>query len=478
MEAPSDYLASLHADSVAFTNEHSLSEATVKSYRLVIRSNFRPWCDFYGIDPDEPGHFDDDLVAAYLVDRHDYPEVFDAIGRKRKPAKANTLGVELAAIDWHYKRDGGTSPVGVYSRMVLAGMQPDGADGKPPPNVEAMTADRAELIASLSPELRPNWIRTLVLVAHAAAAPLLQAASVEPEGSRRASEGWRLVLPEVNVGRGGHHVAPRRTVLVRPFEAELLCPVRALDALVADGGHLGSPPFGRPDGLADTIGYVRARIRAAATTAELPVALDPYPAAGMAAEDLQRLVCFLAPELLRFYVEQAYALWGASGAFRGDELSRMRYRDLDWFPDGVVAYLRTAKGDQQARGAVVYIPYAADPALCPVRLLQRWCRLAGIHGDRVLFPTIDGATVHWDRGIDVQAGRKAIRRFATQLGWEGRWATRSMRRGFAQSAAAAGEHLAKIAAALRHSEVDTTIRYLAPAKPADRVALQALKGQL
>lgn len=478
MKQAKSYLDSLYADALAFCEEHSLSKATVKSYRLVIRSNFGPWCRIHGFDVEDGSQFDDDTVASYLVDRRDYPEVFAAVGLTRKAAKSKTLGVELAAIEWHFRMKGGTSPVGAYSRLVLEGMRASDQSDTPAPNVQPMTADLAEEVARLEPERSSSWLRTTMLVAHGAAAPLLQIAAIEPGGAERTPEGWDLDLPTVRVGRGGHVLVPARRVTVRPTENELICPVQALDDLVSADGHLWAPPFGGGEAKSEIAGQARARIRAAAVTAGLTAALDPYPGAGMTDQDLRRLVCFLDPTLLRFFAEQAYALWGCSGAFRGDELSRMRFCDLDWFSDGVVAYLSTAKGDQAGEGAVVYVPYGADPEVCPVRLLERWCHLAGIRDERVLFPTIDGRNVHWDRGMDVQAGRKAVRRFATRLGWKGRWATRSMRRGFAESADAAGEHLAKIAAAMRHTSINITRKYVAPAKATERAAMHTLKDLL
>lgn len=451
--------------------KHRKSDGTVESYDLCVNRRFLPWCAFHGVDPADLSMCDEDAIAAYLVERLERPELFAEFGASGMPVQPTTLQAEIAAISDYYVERRLEDPTQGYPRQVLRGMIHAAQSASQP--IAALTADVAESVIRLAPYERPHPLRGAVLVAHAAEAPLIQVLALERPSIQRDGNEFALALPESRIGRGGRRIAGRPARL-QPASDPALCPVRTLAQLL-DGPAGGERPLSYSgQSVGDAAGLARARVRRAATAAGLEVVLDPYPGPGISASALHRLLCFVDPRLLRFYEDQIYAVFGASGAFRADELQRCRLCDVDILPDGLVIYLDTAKGDQERKGSVVYIPRADIEGLCPVALFERWIALAGIREPEVLFPRIDGEAIDRLRGIDPQAGRRAIRRLAEALGLKGRWSTRSMRRGFCTSAAQAGETLARIAAAARHTRLETTRRYIEPASPVTRDAPRQL----
>lgn len=75
--------------------------------------------------------------------------------------------------------------------------------------------------------------------------------------------------------------------------------------------------------------------------------------------------------------DRALLLVGFAGAFRRSELARIRVEHLEETEHGVRVALPLSKGDRQAKGTVVGIPYGRSD-LCPIRALRRWLAAAGI----------------------------------------------------------------------------------------------------
>ena len=94
------------------------------------------------------------------------------------------------------------------------------------------------------------------------------------------------------------------------------------------------------------------------------------------------------PQTVSWRRDKAILLLGYAGAFRRSELAGLQMRDLCWTSEGVVVRLPRSKEDQTGRGAVKAIPFATDPACCPVRALQEVILHMGLD-DGPVFRRID-----------------------------------------------------------------------------------------
>lgn len=471
-ESREELLAAAHR----FMDDNDLSEGTLAQYRKVWEHRFVPWCAEGGIDPLDEEQCAEDTVAAYLVDRHE-GWFSEADGSEKAAVCASTLDGELAAIAHMCGILGRKDPTRPYPRQVLAGMRRS-EERRPGEGPQALTADLAEEVCRLDPSTgtsRAAAVAALIL-GHRYEIPVAQLIAMETADVGRSGGGFFLDLPETRYGLGGKKTAPaRRVEVVHTADGEL-CPASSLDRLLAvtgDRRRLFADAFPSPTG--QNSGLLRYVLSRAAAQARVHLELAPYPGAGMSDGDLARLVMFLDPEALRFYRDQLYSVFGHCGAFRGDELGRLRGTHIDSLPEGLIVYLATSKGDQMRSGQVVYIPVSPDPRVCPVRLLRRWQHLAGIGETELIFPHMHHLSLVRDQGMDTAEGRKAVRRITARLGLEGVWGTRSLRRGFCTSAANARENLVKIAAAARHRSLGTTRRYIAQVAVTDRPAPNALR---
>ncbi len=95
------------------------------------------------------------------------------------------------------------------------------------------------------------------------------------------------------------------------------------------------------------------------------------------APELKRIVAHLPPTLAGRR-DKAILLLGYAGAFRRGELAAIQLHHLCWSGDGVIVSLPRSKEDQGGRGAVKAIPFATDPAYCPVRALQELILTMGV----------------------------------------------------------------------------------------------------
>lgn len=122
--------------------------------------------------------------------------------------------------------------------------------------------------------------------------------------------------------------------------------------------------------------------------------------------------------------------------------------------------LRRSKTDQEGVGRRVGIPYGANPATCPVRVLQAWLDLAGITTGP-LFRSIN-------RHGRFQAGRLAgldlariVKKLAERAGLDAaKYAGHSLRAGHATSAAIAGASERSIMNQTGHRSVQMVRRYI------------------
>lgn len=131
---------------------------------------------------------------------------------------------------------------------------------------------------------------------------------------------------------------------------------------------------------------------------------------------------------------------GWFGAFRRSELVALDVADVRFVADGAIVTLRRSKTDQEGRGAEKGLPFAGNPAVCPVRALRAWLDTA-CAAEGPLFRAVDRhGNVSSERMADRSVAR-IVQRAAAAAGIDADVAGHSLRAGFATTAAAKGKSL-------------------------------------
>jgi site-specific recombinase XerD len=157
--------------------------------------------------------------------------------------------------------------------------------------------------------------------------------------------------------------------------------------------------------------------------------------------------------------DRALILLGFAGAFRRSELVGLDVEDCAFTRDGLTVTLRS-KTDQDGAGRKIGIPYAANPATCPIRSLQTSLEQAAIAAGP-LFRSINRhgqVQPHRLSPIDVA---RVVKKLARRASLDAtRYAGDSLRAGHATSAAIAGASERSIMAQTGHRSVQMVRRYI------------------
>jgi site-specific recombinase XerD len=84
--------------------------------------------------------------------------------------------------------------------------------------------------------------------------------------------------------------------------------------------------------------------------------------------------------------DRALLLLGFASGFRRSELVALEVSDLKFVPEGLEAFGRRSKTDQEGEGFTKVVAYGSDPATCPVRGGIAWFALSGIVEGAVFRP--------------------------------------------------------------------------------------------
>ena len=191
---------------------------------------------------------------------------------------------------------------------------------------------------------------------------------------------------------------------------------------------------------------------------------DQHGKAPAVTPELRRMVDTLDDRLIGVR-DRALLLIGFAGAFRRSELVGLDVRDVHTGHDGLTAYIRKSKTDQEGQGRKVGIPYGSHPHTCPVRAFGAWIERCGLEKcaltEGPLFRSVN-------RHGKLQAGRLSdravaliVKRAAEAAGLDpARYAGHSLRAGLATSAAQAGVSERSIMAQTGHKSVIVARRYI------------------
>jgi site-specific recombinase XerD len=189
----------------------------------------------------------------------------------------------------------------------------------------------------------------------------------------------------------------------------------------------------------------------------------PVQKAPVVDQELAKLVATLDTSL-RGLRDRALLTLGWFGAFRRSELVALTVADVKREHEGLVVAVRRSKGDQEARGAEKGIPYASNPALCPVRALAAWLEAAKI-ADGALFRGVDRHGHVAVDGLNDRTVARIVQSAAKRAGLDPKTvAGHSLRAGFATTAAKKGKSLDAIMRQTLHKSEAVARGYIRHAK--------------
>lgn len=405
-----DRLDETVADLLATAAE--VAPATRASYERRWRM-WQAFADHHGVPalPAEPDH-----VAAFVVARHE-------AGLSREGVAAN-----LSAISWFHGRfDPGAEDVAAGARAVLRAVSRDGA-ATPRRPAPVLSLGALLAIAGAVPAQGTKFAAKVVRSSLPAVKPRQLAAVTAADVSWDPGGAWaELRLPATPVA-GKHPALPTATV-----------------RLVADPGWVGCP--------------VRALRQLAEATGDGPLLTERQ----LFQENLRSFNPTDAPDgvAARIQVRDAAIVCvGYAGALRVEELARARLEHIDALDDAYRLRIPVAKTATPGQAVVLD---RRDDDLDPVAALDRWLAVRG-DDDGPLFTALHHrAPGRVAAGAHMPAGdlRGVVQDLAVRAGLPATVSGYSLRRSWATHRYLADPNdLGRISLQLRHSSIDTTVRYV------------------
>jgi site-specific recombinase XerD len=184
--------------------------------------------------------------------------------------------------------------------------------------------------------------------------------------------------------------------------------------------------------IRDTLAGIRRRLGVA-----------PSKKAPVLGTDLAAMVAPLGTDLAGLR-DRALLTLGWFGAFRRSELVALDVTDIERTREGVIVTVRRSKTDQEGEGSTKGIPYAGNPALCPVRALEAYLAAAAVTQGPI-FRAVDRHGNLAAEGLNGRTVARIVQRAAELAGLDAsRVSGHSLRAGFATTAAKAGRSLDSI----------------------------------
>jgi site-specific recombinase XerD len=175
--------------------------------------------------------------------------------------------------------------------------------------------------------------------------------------------------------------------------------------------------------------------------------------------EIRRMVAHL-PDTVAGKRDRAVLLAGFAGALRRSELVALEVADLERRDEGYLLRIRRSKGDQEAAGQSVALPFGHDPETCPVKAIEAWLEAAEI-AEGPLFRPVNRGDRATERALSPQSVALIVKRAAESAGLDpDRYSGHSLRAGFATTAAANGANERQIASQTRHKNLATVAAYV------------------
>lgn len=193
------------------------------------------------------------------------------------------------------------------------------------------------------------------------------------------------------------------------------------------------------------------------------IGVAPNKKAPFMGADLVRAVAALPGTLLGAR-DRALLLVGFAGAFRRSELVALTVADLAFTAEGLAVTLRRSKTDQEGAGRTVAIPYAGNPAACPVRALRAWLEAASVTAGPV-FRSVSRHGAVSAEGLSPLAVALVVKRAVAAAGMDpAKFSGHSLRAGLATTAAKRGKTMRAIMGQGRWASETTARGYIRDAE--------------
>ena len=158
--------------------------------------------------------------------------------------------------------------------------------------------------------------------------------------------------------------------------------------------------------------------------------------------------------------DRAICLFGTFAATRGGELGAIDTAHLGRLPGGIDLFIPKSKTDQNQEGETVFIGYAPQPELCPLRALDAWLEIANITRGPI-FRRIDATGRVGHRALRTTAIRAIVKRGVKAIGVDpSPFGSHTLRTTFVTEAHRAGASELTIMKQTRQARLDTVERYL------------------
>ena len=178
----------------------------------------------------------------------------------------------------------------------------------------------------------------------------------------------------------------------------------------------------------------------------------------LTATELRRMMDIVHPGLLGVR-DRALVLLGFAGGFRRSELVALSVGDLKFVPEGLEAFVRRSKTDQEGEGLTKVVAYGSDPATCPVRAVQDWLALSGI-GEGAVFRPVNRHEQIGARRLSDFAVAVIVKRLADKAGLATpQLSGHSLRAGFVTEAKKNGADYPAIMDQTGHTKLETVHSY-------------------
>jgi integrase len=232
-----------------------------------------------------------------------------------------------------------------------------------------------------------------------------------------------------------------------PYDGTAGCPATALR-------ELGPPRWG-PVFRKDNDGRLtREGVRRVITTAVAGAGIPPQPDTTIPALDADQraqLSHHLQVDTTQALRARAVLLTGYWGAFRGAELSALRWSHAKHAERGIEWHTPKAKNDQLGQGRTTGVPLVDDPFLCPIQAINDWRhRLETLIGRPVrardhVFCALNRGRPDPTQPLSREALSDLVAATAQAAGLGPGYSTHSLRAGFVTDAIDAGARPEQIA---------------------------------
>jgi integrase len=160
--------------------------------------------------------------------------------------------------------------------------------------------------------------------------------------------------------------------------------------------------------------------------------------------------------------DDAWLLLGFCSGLRRSELAGIRVEHLEFRLNHLSVVIARGKTDQDGRGRTVFFPRLGETALCPVRAVERWLKVAAI-SKGALFRRVSRSGGVLASGMSDRWVSESLKRRLEAAGLSSNgYSAHSLRAGFITTSILRGLDAASIMRQTGHSNPSAFVGYMRP----------------